>query len=101
MALQLRVPLESNAKEHENSSGEESAAWEDGLKGIDQIFSLPLTRFSNGEQGTIDFFSSFGSEASGHLLPVLALSQIPFTHVVVEGDVEIVQEQEMIPLVFF
>ena len=24
--LQLRVPLESNAKEHENSSGEESAA---------------------------------------------------------------------------
>ena len=47
------------------------------------------------------FFSGFSSEPTGHFLAVLALSQIPFAHVVVKGDVEIVQEQEMIPLVFF
>ena len=62
---------------------------------------MPFARFSNAQQRAIDFFSGFGSESPGHLLPVFALSQIPFAHVVVEGDVEIVQEQQMIPLIFF
>ena len=39
-------------------------------------------------------------EAAGHLLTVLALPEISLAHVVVEADSKVVQEEQMLGLVF-
>ena len=42
-----------------------------------------------------------GPEAAGHLLTVLAFAEIPLTHVVVERNRKVMQEQQMLCFVFF
>ncbi len=90
-------PLKRSARP---KSGEEGLIGKNPEKGIHEIHTAPFAGFGNGEDSAKDLLAAVCAETASHLLTVFALSQVPFAHVVVKGDVKIPEKEKVVNLVF-
>ena len=89
-------------KHHDQkASFKQRLAGKDLSDGGKDIHGLSFAGFDHREDGADDFLAMLGPEAAGHLLTVLAFAEIPLTHVVVERNRKVMQEQQMMCFVFF
>ena len=67
---------------------------------IEGIDIAPLCSFNDGENVAVHGAALLRPEATGHLLPALALPQATLGHVVVGADGKVMQKQQVVGLVF-
>ena len=70
-----------------------SGEGEQSQNSVYNVYLPPFHCLNERQYCTIHLMTAVLSEATGHLLPVLYFTQIPFTHVIVKGNFEVMKKQ--------